>query len=164
VSTYFDNLQCAGQCAHSALALAQTPEPERVDQRTAGADDLEILERLGVRVRSEALEQQARVTSLADVKECKSDHGLTVKRSTKNDVATVRVGDIVAQCPECGETRFRRRMRAGNGGEKADTIYTCLSCNAKVSRLDLVNQIGDEATRRARAAFDSLRKKPRRRR
>lgn len=117
-----------------------------------------------IRVRPEALERRAPVIYLADVKQCKSDHGYAVKRSTKNDIATVRVADIVAHCPECGETRFRRRTRAGDGGERGDTIYTCISCSAKVARLDLVNQIGDEATRRARAALDSLRKKPRRRR
>jgi DNA-directed RNA polymerase subunit RPC12/RpoP len=96
------------------------------------------------------------------MKQCGSEHGDAVKRSTRDDVTTVRVGDIVAQCPECGETRFRRRAR---GGDSADTVYVCVSCNAKVARLDLVNQIGDEASRRARVALDSMRKrKPRRRR
>jgi hypothetical protein len=86
---------------------------------------------------------------------------VNAKGSIRNDVATVQVGDIVARCPECGETRFRRRTRGGDGGESAGTVYICVSCNAKVARLDLVNQIGDEAVRRAQAALDSLRKKPR---
>jgi predicted RNA-binding Zn-ribbon protein involved in translation (DUF1610 family) len=75
-----------------------------------------------------------------------------VKRSPRNDVVTVKVGAFVAQCPECGETRFSRRSGAGNGGRNTQTVYSCVSCQAKLARGDLLDQIADEATRRAGAA------------
>jgi hypothetical protein len=81
-----------------------------------------------------------------------------MKRSVRDEVVSVKVGDITAQCPQCGEIRFRRRSRAGDGGEDAKTVYTCLSCRETISRLALLEQIGDEAIRRAKVSLKSMRK------
>lgn len=81
-----------------------------------------------------------------------------VKRSVRDEVVTVKVRDIAAQCPHCGETRFRRRIGAGAGGADSEALYSCLSCHAAVSRVELLNQIGEEAVRRARLSRESARK------
>ena len=84
-----------------------------------------------------------------------------VSPANRTDVAVIEVGGIFAQCPACGETKFRRRRGGRNGDDDPTLVYTCVACGNASSRLELVNQIGDEAMRRARGAFDSLKKKRR---
>jgi hypothetical protein len=82
-----------------------------------------------------------------------------MKRSMRDEVVSVKVGDITAQCPHCGEIRFRRRSPAGDGDENPKTVYSCLSCRAAIPRLALLEQIGDEAIRRAKVSLKSMRKR-----
>jgi DNA-directed RNA polymerase subunit RPC12/RpoP len=79
-----------------------------------------------------------------------------VNAKRRNDVSIIRVGDITAHCPDCGGTLFRRLSAAGEGGDTPETIYRCLACQKNVSRIELVNQIGDEAMRQARSALTRL--------
>lgn len=83
--------------------------------------------------------------------------------AASGEVAVIQVGNILAQCPACGETRFRRRKGASGGDDDPALVYTCVSCGNRASRLELVNQIVDEAVRRARGALKSPSKKKRRR-
>ena len=81
-----------------------------------------------------------------------------------SEIVSVTVGDIVAQCPDCGATRFARTMRAGEGSANPETTYRCASCHRVVPRGELLKQIGEEAARRSRDASPSAGKgKPRRR-
>jgi len=97
------------------------------------------------------------------LKHCRRSIRRIVGAASGGEVAVVQVGNILAQCPACGETRFRRRKGATDGDDERSLVYTCVNCGNKSTRLELVNQIGDEAVRRAARAFDSLRKKKRRR-
>jgi hypothetical protein len=69
-----------------------------------------------------------------------------------SEIVSVTVGDIAAQCPDCGETRFARTTRGGGDGANPETTYRCASCNRVVPRGELLKQIGEEATRRSRKA------------
>lgn len=81
-----------------------------------------------------------------------------LKRSVRDEVVSVKVGDITAQCPHCGDTRFRRRSAADDGDEDPKAVYSCLGCREPISRLALLEQIGDEAIRRAKQSLKSMRK------
>jgi len=74
----------------------------------------------------------------------------------RSDIVTISVKDIAAQCPDCGETRFRR-----HSGESAEAIYRCVSCDRVVPRSELLNQIGNEAARRSRTGVETPDKKNR---
>jgi hypothetical protein len=78
-----------------------------------------------------------------------------------SEIVSVTVGDIAAQCPDCGETRFARTTLAGRGGDP-ETTYRCAGCNRVVARGELLKQIGEEAARRSREANAPGEGKPRR--
>jgi hypothetical protein len=68
----------------------------------------------------------------------------------------VSVRDITARCRECGGSDFK----ASNGAEpKLDTVMACSGCGAKASYRELLDQIGEEAIKRANQAIEDLKKK-----
>jgi hypothetical protein len=68
----------------------------------------------------------------------------------------VSVRDITARCGECGGSDFTAR----NGAKpKLETVMTCSACGAKTSYLELLDQIGEEAMKRANQAIEDLKKK-----
>jgi hypothetical protein len=68
----------------------------------------------------------------------------------------VSVRDITARCRECGGSNFNTR----NGAEpKPDTVMACSGCGARTSYRELLDQIGEEAMKRANQAIAELKKK-----
>lgn len=71
----------------------------------------------------------------------------------------VSVGDITASCPKCEGTDFES---APGGALRLTSELKCAGCGAKHKYLVLLDQIGEEAMRRAENAIDALKKHPNR--
>lgn len=69
----------------------------------------------------------------------------------------VSIGDITAACPRCGGTDFEP---LSPGPLRLATELKCTACGASVRYLALLDQIGEEAMRRANKAIEELKKRP----
>jgi transposase-like protein len=69
----------------------------------------------------------------------------------------IRIGDITANCPECGATDFERLSPAPL---RLASEFKCVGCGATFKYLVLLDAIGEEALRRANKAIDALKKRP----
>ena len=67
----------------------------------------------------------------------------------------VRIHDIVATCPRCGGTEFEP---VANGPLRLPSELRCGNCGLQSRYLSLLDQIGEEAMRRANRAIDELKK------
>jgi hypothetical protein len=67
----------------------------------------------------------------------------------------VRIHDITAACPRCGGTQFEPLTA---GPLRLPSELRCTSCGAKTRYLALLDQIGEEAMRRANRAIENLKK------
>lgn len=73
----------------------------------------------------------------------------------------VSVGDVKAKCRACGRAEFNRPP----GDELAlETVLSCRDCGASTTYRELLEQIGEEAMRRANEAIAELKKRSPRRR
>lgn len=70
----------------------------------------------------------------------------------------INIGDIEAACGRCGGKDFQP---LSPGPLRLATELKCTSCGNKVKYLVLLDQIGEEAMRRANKAIDELKKRPR---
>lgn len=70
----------------------------------------------------------------------------------------VSVGDITAQCTRCAGTDFEPLSA---GPLRLATELKCGQCGARARYLSLLDQIGEEAMRRANRAIEELKKRPR---
>ena len=68
----------------------------------------------------------------------------------------IGIGDITAHCDACGGTEFDV---LSPGALRLTSELRCKGCGAKCKYLALLDQIGEEAMRRANAAIDELKKK-----
>ena len=71
----------------------------------------------------------------------------------------ISIGDITAACPRCEGTDFEPLSA---GPLRLATELKCTACGARVKYLALLDQIGEEAMRRANEAIDALKKRPKR--
>jgi hypothetical protein len=69
----------------------------------------------------------------------------------------IKIGDITANCPECGATDFEPLSPAPL---RLASELKCLGCGATFKYLVLLDAIGEEAMRRANKAIDELKKRP----
>jgi hypothetical protein len=69
----------------------------------------------------------------------------------------LRIHDIVAVCPNCGANEFEQMT---TGPLRLPSELKCSACGARTRYLTLLDQIGEEAIRRANAAIDNLKKHP----
>jgi len=69
----------------------------------------------------------------------------------------ISIGDITAACPRCGGTDFEPLSA---GPLRLATELKCTACGASVRYLALLDQIGEEAMRRANKAIEELKKRP----
>lgn len=67
----------------------------------------------------------------------------------------VRIHDITAACPRCGGNDFEPLTP---GPVRLPTELRCINCGAKTRYLALLDQIGEEAMRRANRAIEDLKK------
>jgi hypothetical protein len=69
----------------------------------------------------------------------------------------VSVGDVTAKCRSCGGVDFEpvvaAKLRLGS-------VLACSRCKSPATYRELLDQIGEEAMRRANEAMQQLRKKP----
>jgi hypothetical protein len=70
----------------------------------------------------------------------------------------IRIGEIVASCERCGATEF---ALLAPGPLRLESKVRCSACGAAVKYVALLDQIGEEAMRRANQAIDELKKRPR---
>jgi hypothetical protein len=68
----------------------------------------------------------------------------------------VQIRDIAASCAACGRTEFESSTR---GRLVPTSTLKCSHCGASYSYLQLVDQIGQAAMRRANQALEELKKK-----
>ena len=68
----------------------------------------------------------------------------------------VSIGDITARCEACRGTEFEL---LSPGDLRLTSELRCKSCGAKCKYLGLLDQIGEEAMRRANEAIEELKKK-----
>lgn len=68
----------------------------------------------------------------------------------------ISIGDIAAACPRCGGKDFEPLSA---GPLRLATELKCGDCGEKVKYLQLLDQIGEEAMRRANQAIEELKKK-----
>jgi hypothetical protein len=71
----------------------------------------------------------------------------------------VNIGDISAACTRCGGADFEP-LSAGR--LRLASELKCTGCGARVKYLALLDQIGEEAMRRANKAIEELKKRPKR--
>jgi hypothetical protein len=69
----------------------------------------------------------------------------------------IRIGDITASCPRCGGAEF---APLSAGPLRLASELKCGACGANVKYLALLDQIGEEAMRRANKAIDELKRRP----
>ena len=69
----------------------------------------------------------------------------------------IRIGEIVASCERCGARQFEP---LAPGPLRLASNVRCTACGATVRYLVLLDQIGEEAMRRANQAIDELKKRP----
>jgi len=67
----------------------------------------------------------------------------------------VRIHDITAACPRCGGIEFEPLTA---GPLRLPSELRCTGCGAKTRYLALLDQIGEEAMRRANRALEDLKK------
>lgn len=67
----------------------------------------------------------------------------------------VQIHDITAACRHCGGTNFQP-LTAGR--LRLPSELRCIGCGAKTRYLTLLDQIGEEAMRRANEAIEELKK------
>jgi hypothetical protein len=71
----------------------------------------------------------------------------------------VSVGDINARCKGCGGTDFKALRQ---GELRLTSLMTCTACDRVTSYLDLLDDIGEQAMRRANESLTKLKKNGRR--
>ena len=69
----------------------------------------------------------------------------------------VSIGDIAGRCVECGGGKFEPLSAEPL---RLASILKCSACGASYTYLHLIDQIGEEAMRRANKGLDELQKKP----
>ena len=69
----------------------------------------------------------------------------------------IRIGEIVASCERCGATEFEQ---LSPGPLRLASELRCTACDSRVKYLALLDQIGEEAMRRANQAIDELKRRP----
>jgi hypothetical protein len=69
----------------------------------------------------------------------------------------INIGDISATCARCGGNDFEPQTP---GALRLASELTCARCGARAKYLALLDQIGEEAMRRANKAIDELKKRP----
>ena len=69
----------------------------------------------------------------------------------------ISIGDITAKCPRCGGTDFEP---LSGGSLRLASELKCTGCGARAKYLALLDQIGEEAMRRANRAIEELKKRP----
>ncbi len=69
----------------------------------------------------------------------------------------IRIGEIVASCERCSATQFEPLSQ---DPLRLASELRCTGCGATVKYLALLDQIGEEAMRRANQAIDELKKRP----
>jgi hypothetical protein len=69
----------------------------------------------------------------------------------------ISIGDITAACPRCGGLEFEPQSE---GPLRLATELKCPACGSRVRYLLLLDQIGEEAMRRANKALEELKKGP----
>jgi hypothetical protein len=69
----------------------------------------------------------------------------------------IRIGEIVASCGRCGAMEF---APLAPGPLRLESDVRCSACGATVKYVALLDQIGEEAMRRANRAIDELKKRP----
>jgi hypothetical protein len=69
----------------------------------------------------------------------------------------IRIGDITASCSECGATHFEPLSPAPL---RLASELKCVACGARFKYVELLDEIGEEAMRRANKAIDELKKRP----
>jgi hypothetical protein len=69
----------------------------------------------------------------------------------------VSIGDITAACARCGGTDFQP-LAAGE--VRLSSELKCAGCGSRTRYLALLDQIGEEAMRRANRAIEELRRAP----
>ena len=74
----------------------------------------------------------------------------------------VAVRDIAARCRHCGKTDFKP-LEAGDrrGDLRLTTVLACTACGHRATYRELLEQIGEEAIKRANDAIARLRRRPR---
>jgi hypothetical protein len=71
----------------------------------------------------------------------------------------ISIHDIAAACPRCGGNEFEPLAK---GPLRLPSELRCAGCGARTRYLALLDQIGEEAMRRANQAIEELKKhKPR---
>lgn len=70
----------------------------------------------------------------------------------------INIGDITAFCVRCSGKDFQPLAA---GPLRLATELKCTACGNKVKYLVLLDQIGEEAMRRANKAIDELKRRPR---
>jgi hypothetical protein len=68
----------------------------------------------------------------------------------------IKIGDITATCPQCGGMEFEPLSA---GALRLASELKCSACGAKIKYLALLDQIGEEAMRRANKAIDELKRR-----
>jgi hypothetical protein len=68
----------------------------------------------------------------------------------------VAVRDIAARCRKCGNTDFR----APQGPLRLTSPLSCSACGEPAVYRELLEQIGEEAIRRANEAIERLKRRP----
>jgi hypothetical protein len=69
----------------------------------------------------------------------------------------ISIGDITAGCPQCGGTQFEPLTA---GPLRLASELKCSACGRTVKYLTLLDQIGEEAMRRANEAIEALKRRP----
>lgn len=69
----------------------------------------------------------------------------------------INIGDIAAECPQCGGAEFETLSDAPL---RLATELRCTACGEHVKYLLLLDNIGEEAMRRANRTLDEFRKQP----
>ena len=68
----------------------------------------------------------------------------------------VKIHDIAAACPRCGSAEFEQ---VTDESLRLPSELRCTACGMTTRYLALLNQIGEEAMRRANRAIENLKKK-----
>ncbi len=69
----------------------------------------------------------------------------------------VAVRDIAARCRKCGKTDFKPLVP---GALRLTTAMACTGCGEATTYRELLEQIGEEAIRRANDAIAQLKRRP----
>ena len=69
----------------------------------------------------------------------------------------VAVRDIGARCRRCGRTDFKP---AAAGDLRLTSVLACSGCDERATYRELLEQIGEEAIRRANDAIERLKRRP----